>query len=467
MGIESLANGRLPRVLSHPLQPPATYPPVTMFLLAPAYALFRGSDAALRAALSLVWLLAMGIFFAAQRRDEDARRLPWALALAGTGSVWLYCGRIQSEIPYLALTIAALACVTRLKRDERFFGGLWGPATFALAALVPLTRQIGLMFVAGAAVYLVWDRRRWKRGLALALLVLVIGGAPAATLYSVTQPKQFSPTQSTVLHRNGWDPNQGHLSLLSRELLGRVKMNIVDSAELAPASLFVLDFAPRPMWARAAMWLLCALMAAGVVVRFARGPTGVEFYLLCYLALLLVTPWLVETRFYTVLAPWLALYLIDGAQWLGRIALRREDRARIFSYALVAAMIAINLLSIARYDFRDRWSRRGNDEARMFAWGATMLGPGDVVLTSDPFAFYVLYRRHALSYTMSEQKYQPRYRLEAYLAGGGRADAILFPTTDQEVVANSLVHFGLAMNQPQRSPEGWTFARLARARGAP
>jgi hypothetical protein len=208
-------------------------------------------------------------------------------------------------------------------------------------------------------------------------------------------------------------------------------------------------------------------MAAGVVVRFARGPTGAEFYLLCYLALLLITPWLVETRFYTVFAPWLALYLIDGAQWLGRIALRREDRARIFSCALVALLIAINLLSIARYDFHDRWSRRDNDEARMFAWGAAMLGPDDVVLASDPFAFYVMYRRYALSYAVSEQKYQPRYRLEAYLAGGGRADAILFPATDQNVVANSLTHFGLEMNQPLRSPEGWTFARLARSLGAP
>lgn len=467
MGIESVAAGHLPQILSHPLKPPATYPPVTMYLLAPAYALCGGSDVALRIALSLVWLAAMLVFFFARRRDDESSRLPLVLALAGTGSVWLYCGRIQSEVPYLLVTIAALACVTRLKRDDRFFGGWWGPATFLLAALVPLTRQIGLMFVAGAAAYLVWDRRRWKRGLALALLILVIGATPGVALYSVTQPRQFSPTESTVLRRAGWNPEQGQISLLSRELVGRVKMNVVGSLDLAPASLFVLDFSPASLALRIGLWLLCALMAIGFVARFIRGPTAAEFYLLGYLALLLVTPWLVETRFYTVLAPWLVLYLIEGTEFVARAVLRRDDRARLASRALVALLIAINLLSIARYHFDDRWSRRDNEQARMFAWGAAMLQRDDVLLTLDPFAFYVLYRHQGLSYAAGEQKYPPRYRLDAYLAGGGRVDAILFPASDRDMVTGSLAHFGLTMFETVHSLAGWTFGRLARAPAAP
>ena len=166
MGIESIANGHLPKVLSHPLQPPATYPPVTMALLAPIYKLFDGDDVALRISLSLLWLAAMLLWVAAYWRDDGDKRLPWLLALVATGSVWLYCGRIQSEIPYLLLTIAAVVSLDRLKRDDRFFGGPWGPLALALVVLVPLTRQIGLVLPLGAGLYLAWDRRRFQRGLA-------------------------------------------------------------------------------------------------------------------------------------------------------------------------------------------------------------------------------------------------------------------------------------------------------------
>lgn len=461
MGIESLTHGQMPRILSHPMQPPATYPPVTMALLAPAYALTGGSDTALRIGLSLMWLLAMLVFYRAWRDDERAGLLPWVLALAGTGSVWLYCGRIQSEIPYLLLTAAALACLERLKRDERFWGGWWGALSLIMVALVPLTRQIGLMLALGAAAYLAWDRLRWRRGLALAAAVLAAGVAPGLVLYSVTQPGQFSPQKSSVLRRDGWDPQKGHIGLLSGEMLGRLKMNVAGTMMLAPASLFPLDFVPASRGARAGLALLFFLMLVGYGLRWIRGPTAVEFYLVAYLGLLWLTPWVVETRFFTVLAPWLALYLLEALAWLAGGVGGGKNWRRWAVRLAAAGLIAVNLASLAGYDFVDRWSRRDNDEARMYQWGAKHMAEGEVLLTRDPFAFFVLHRRQAMSYSVSEQKYQPPYRLSAYLAGGGKVHALLFHQRDEQAAQACIVRYGLAVDEDLRTEQGWVFLRLA------
>jgi len=461
MGVESLARGELPKVLSHPMQPPATYPPVTMLLLAPMYKLCGGSDVALRAALSLLWLAAMLLMIYAWRDEERRRFLPWLLALSATGTVWLYCGRIQSEIPYLLLTLAAVVCLDRLKNDERFFGGVWGPLALVLTVLVPLTRQIGLMLPAGAALYLAWDRNRLKRGLALGVLFAIIGVLPAIALYVKTQPGQFSPKKSSVMRRDGWDPSKGQVGLLSRETLGRIKMNAVGSATLAPAALFVLDFPPESTAMRAGLVVLFFLMLLGYVLRWIRGPTAAEFYLACYLALLWLTPWLVETRFFTVLVPWLIFYLLTAVDFIARWIWRQDDKAIWAGRVLVIALTVVNLFLLATYDFRDRWSRINNDEAAMYAWGAEQLDPDDVVLTRDPFAFYVLHRHPAMSYTVSEQKYQPRFRLSSYLAGGGRVDAILFSESENTVVTESLAFYDLSMEIAARHPAGWILAEIS------
>lgn len=461
MGVASLAEGRLPRVLSHPLEPPATYPPVTMVLLAPVYRISGGSDAALRFTLALCWLAAMALILFTRRNDERPDRRLWQVALAGTGSIWLYVGRIQSEIPYLLVTLAAVVCLDRLKRDERRWGGGWGVAALLLVMLAGLTRQIGLMLAPGAALHLLWDRRRLRQRWLVAAAFLILGALPGAWLYSVTQPGQFSPEKSSVMRRDGWDPNEGRMSLLSREMLGRVKSNLEATAQLAPGALFVMDFQAARQAPRVALLVLLGLLLLGGLLRFRRGPTAAEWYLIPYLGLLWLTPWLVETRFFTVLVPWLALYLIEAVEWLAARFTRRESLSRWSARAVVGVLIAVNLVLIARYDFTDRWSRRDNPEAAMYEWGSTLLDPDEVVLTRDPFAFYVMTGRRALSYTDSEQKYQPPYRLPAYLAGGGRVEAVLYPDTPDETakVRRCLAAHELAMDEPVVR-DGAVFARI-------
>jgi len=461
MGTASLADGRLPRILSHPLEPPATYPPVTMALLAPAYRSTGGSDVAMRFMLALCWLATMALLVW-QWGDDPRRRArwPWVLCVAGAGSIWLYVGRIQSEIPYLLVTAAAIGCLDRLKRNARFFGGWWGPAALALVAAAGLTRQIGLMLAVGAGAYLLWDRRRWRRGVVLALLVAGVGAAPAALLYAVTQPGQFSPEKSSVLRRDGWDPHRGQLSLVSREFLGRIKSNVVLSSQLAPGALFALDFPPRNRGVQAAFVALFALMALGHARQWIRGPTAAEFYLLPYIGLLWVTPWLVETRFFTVLVPWLLLYLFDAVAWLsGRFGRATPAGAERVGVGLFIGLLLVAATIIARYDFTDRWSRIQNPEADAYEWAVSLTQPGDVVMTRDPFALYVLTGRRAMSYTASEQKYQPRYRLPGYLAGGGRLDALLYPESEADIALTRTKEAGLTAFE-MRHRDGWVFARL-------
>ncbi len=460
MGTAGLAGGEAPRILSHPLRPPAVYPPVTMVLLTPVYALSGGSDVAMRFMLALLWLATMVLLAWSWLEDEQRRRwLPWVLLLAGVSSIWLYVGRIQSEIPYLLVTVAAICCLDRLKRDRRFFGGPWGPAVLALVVLAGLTRQIGLMLAVGGALYLVWDRARLRRGIALAALVLLVGAAPGVALYSATQPGQFSPQKSSVMRRHGWEPERGQMSFLSREFAGRVKSNVEVSLQFASGALFAIDFPPRSRAARVALAVLAMLIGVGYLRQWVRGPTAAEFYLLPYLALLLVTPWLVETRFYTVLVPWLALYLLLAIEWLARLLLRNDARARLATRAMAGALFAVALVLVVQYDFVDRWSRNENPEAAAYAWASELTGAEEVVLTRDPFAFHVLTGRLAMSYTASEQKYQPPYRLPGYLAGGGRLDAVLYPLSEEGEVRQRLAEAGLSMQPPQKL-QNWVFARI-------
>jgi hypothetical protein len=190
------------------------------------------------------------------------------------------------------------------------------------------------------------------------------------------------------------------------------------------------------------LYLLSLLLVLGYVLRFRRGPTAAEFYLPCYLALLWVTPWLVETRFFTVLVPWLVLYLWEALERLAHLRVRSDRQARRMALAGLLALVLINLVSIGRYHFIDRWSQNQNDEAEAYRWAAGMLQPSDVVLTRDPFAFYLLTGLHAMSYTASEQKYQPPYHLPNYLAKGGRVQAILFPQADSAAVEKLLAERG-------------------------
>jgi hypothetical protein len=460
MGTASLAAGHLPLVLSHPLTPPATYPPVTMALLTPAYLLTGGSDVALRVTLALCWLAAMLLLVWHWWPDEHLRRrLPWVLGLTAFSSVWLYVGRIQSEIPYLMITVAAVACLDRLKRDGRFFGGPWGPAALSLVVAATFTRQIGLMLAVGAALFLGLDPARWRRGLTLALIFATVGVGPGVALYRVTQPGQFTPDKSSVLRRNGWDPGQGQMSLLSREFLGRVKSNVEVSTQLAPGAFFAIDFPPENSAAKVALVALALVLVVGYFRRLARGPTAAEFYVPPYLVLLLVTPWLVETRFFTVLAPWLALYLVDGFEVLSRPILKTDARAWRAARIGAALVIAAAAVVAVRYDFVDRWSQNENPEAAAYFAAAARVPADAVVLTRDPFAFYVLTDRHAMSYTAGEQKYQPPYRLPGYLAADGRLDFALYPVAESGEVAARLAEAGL-MQTTLLNLDAWRLTAL-------
>jgi len=293
----------------------------------------------------------------------------------------------------------------------------------------------------------------------LAVLFAVVGALPSVVLYAVTQPGQFSPEKSSVLRRNGWDPGQGQMSMLSREFAGRVKSNIQVSTQLASGAFFAMDFPPQRTAARAALVILTLLLIIGYVRQWIRGPTAAEFYVLFYTALLLVTPWLVETRFYTVLMPWLALYLILAVEWIAGGLLRDKRRAWIAGCAAAVVIAAAAMATALTYDFVDRWSQKENPEAAAYQWAKSLTTAEDVVLTRDPFALYVVTGRRAMSYTAGEQKYQPLYRLPGYLAAGGRLDAVLYPVVEREEVERRLTDAGLRMGDLQRHGR-WAFGRL-------
>ncbi|MDP8254403.1 MAG: glycosyltransferase family 39 protein [Candidatus Alcyoniella australis] len=470
LGARALARGMGLVSINHPdLAPFTIYPPVLPAYLS-LFARISESLAMLKLGIILSGALCLLLTLRYYGRSWGPLISGLALLAMAGSTFYLFCGRIQGEAPYLAWTLAALLCLEQSVKRDRLGAHFWVGLACVLCAA--LTRQIGIALIVGAALYLLLRMSgAWRKLLAVGALALFVA-LPYYLTIETLQPGNLSPSQTSVLRTKGWSPNGGQIDPLSHKLVQRVEDNLERASWYAPQSLLLRE----DRESRGVRWALRALfglMAIGWLYSLIRRRRAADFYVPPYLGVVLIIPWLVENRFFTVLIPFMLDYLVCGVFAVGGIvtfALRRDRRslerpARKVAVALLALIALINIGLLSTYDGRNKWCARDNGAHAACIAATKLLDPGEIVLTHDSLAFSALTGIRSLSYMPGEQKYLEPFDIGPYMRSGGHIDAILFPRDDARRVARFIEQWDLVRVQ-LADAAGWNLLRV-RARTDP
>lgn len=351
--------------------PHTKYPPGLPFVLSlvvrvggpEAYAGFH--------AVLVVALLASGVLAAAVATRLGAPPpVALAVALATLASQTLFdlsVTYVRSEAPFLALSLAALACLWRAQQPGAR-GWTWVAAA-ALVAAATLTRLAGITLLAVPALALVRRgvpaRSRVGPALVLATGLAVIaawqarandvaGRFPGAPDYGseflAAEPRDLTKTVCLDLPRLDADSLRarvaGNLEVMARAVA--VLLSNVDRA----GSRLVVGFL-------ALLLVLAGLISLGLQRAASSWQRQAAAYVAATLALYLVWPFNQQERFYVPLLPLLLLAAGAGLLRLRDLVARAWERPAARRAGLVAGGALWLLLAVQRSDhpvILGRWS---------------------------------------------------------------------------------------------------------------
>jgi len=151
---EQYQAGRLPA-------PQTVWPPGTSIAIAAAAGFGMDPEAAGRLVARVAFLFAPPLVFLIAFR-LTGQHLPAALCAVwqlGMTEFWMYLASPNSDLPFLAASLGALALLPDGEVDE----WRWLPA-FLLAGLATAFRYVGLFLIGAMGLLLLWDAfRRWRR----------------------------------------------------------------------------------------------------------------------------------------------------------------------------------------------------------------------------------------------------------------------------------------------------------------
>ena len=476
---KSIAEGEGLRHLAHPEQPPfTTYPPVIPSLLGPFATFAKEGFVGLKIGVALFFLLIVAVFLVGFSLFlPENQRIYGALILI-SGSLLAFAGRIQGEVPFAFMALMALV-FAHLFLTRLTWSALVG--MIVSMALLANMRQAGIAWAAGALAAMFFapfraskEKRELVMRIVAVVLIVAVVIIPWLFILESIQPGAVSPGKSSVLRADGWDPEKGRISLVSRAMIGRLKMNLFNSAVYAPESFFFQYNLSKHGWVRVLLVPIFLVMLIGYLWRFVRERSVAEWITAAYCGLIMITPWLEEPRFFTVILPLLILYLYEGIRGISVGAAMVHDRivhgdfyharklvgepavtaeeieqeqprwAPLIFMVFCTVVFAANLAFVIADDHRNPWSAVDHPDYELAKWAKDKIPEGAVVLAHDSSAFYLNTGRHSLSFTASEQKYLPQYKLEPYLARGGRIDYIAWVAGDDELVKRFLKQHGLS-----------------------
>jgi len=438
---KSIAGGMGLKHIAHPENPPfTTYPPVIPVLLAPFAAFAKEGFLGLKLAMLLFFSITVFSFALAYKRFFPSVTIIPALALLGSGSLLAFAGRIQGETPFtlFGLLSAFLAYRFLETRNKLFLLG-----TLASLLLTCFSRQVGIAWAVGVLIGLPFAPRKEKKGwknkaiLGLAgLLIIILVILPWAIHINSIQPGALSPESTSVLRADGWDGDKGQISLLSKSLLGRVKMNMLNSGIFAPESLFYKYEFSKNRLTQIILLPLFFLIISGFIYKAIKKPSVFETITISYCGLIFITPWLKEPRFFTVILPFLILYLYEGLKVFFKYVIKAGNEkviSRAF-WSICCAIFIFNLFTIITDDKINPWSAKNNPDFLLAQFSGKDIPKESVVLAHDHCSFYLLTGNKSLSFTKSEQKFLPYYKLDSYLNRGGKMDYIAWVKGDDVLV---------------------------------
>lgn len=351
--------------------PHTKYPPGLPFVLslvirAGGPEAYAGFHAVLVLALLACAPLALGVC----RRLGVPPAAALAVAAATLASQTLFdlsVHYVRSEAPFLALTLAALACLWRAQQP----GAGWGPwlAAAALVAAATLTRLAGITLLAVPALALV------RRGLPLrgrlgSLLVLVTGlavlaawqgragdvagrfpGAPDyGSEFMAAEPRDLTKTVCLDLPRLDADSLRARVAG-NLEVMARAMAVLLSNVDRAGSRLAV-----------GALALLVVLAGLGWLgLRRGASPEQRQAaaYVVATLALYLVWPFNQQERFYVPLLPLLLVAAGAGALLAQQVVAAAWQRPGARRLVLGAGALLLLLLAAQRSDhpvLLGRWS---------------------------------------------------------------------------------------------------------------
>lgn len=312
----------------------AQFPPLLPLLLAPFVRLW-GTGAIVQMQ-ALVTVFALGAFvmaFAVFRRWTGSAMMALAITLGAAGSdlTWSFAHKVLTELPYLFFTLLACWLATRYAAQDRWY--TWSGILAALAvAAAFLTRTVGLALCVALPLSLLlapplhpnlFPRKRQPRPYSMARLRAERGGyvrlckAAFVTLILAALAGGWTLRNRLVYSGQGHNyvekffqrpkATTGAAPLTLHMLSQRVSTAVAFYARSYTRLIGGPAWDHGPAVATLSLVLLAAT-GAGLLYALARRRGIAEFYLLGYVAIVLLWPWR-DLRFAVPLLPFLLYYL--------------------------------------------------------------------------------------------------------------------------------------------------------------
>ncbi len=333
----SLSDGEGYVYMGHPH---AKYPPGLPVLLVPFDLVFGGAPAVLRLLMVVFAVTSVGLCFALIRNLAGSG-LAWAVAgmMAVTPLFLIESTYVQSDVPFLCLSLAALWAYTRATRDPGAVSMPWLAGAAALACGAFLFRALGLVLpvslLAFHAIRTPPEGRRSRRPLlVLGVPILVVAGlwftysAHARAALPETMPTSSSYAEQ-FLRVDPGDPGSPRIG--PADLFARIS----DNASWYQERLGRLASGKkRPISPN----IIGPLLVFGWLVRLVTRRSLLEIYTGAYAGILLVWPFVQGGRFLVPALPFVIFYGLSGVLAVVDAALRGLHRPAWRQPAYVAAL---------------------------------------------------------------------------------------------------------------------------------
>ena len=337
---QSLAGGRGYALTNFPDARPHTFHPFLYPLILAGVYKAAGMSlvafkavSAISAILSLVFLV---ILF--KDRLNPALLIPAFLVSAVNPHFLTYSHQILSDIPFVAASFAALIFIEKYARSEKVFS----VHLFICILLVTVSfylRIVGLLLLAGAALYLFFEKRNLKAFLK-SILLFVPSGVLIALFFLRNRFIVGAPgNEMTFFLKDVFNPEAG--TITAADLLNRMAANF--AAHLKTFSLWVVG---NDLLAENFLFIVIAVfILLGLLFCIVRCRRCTEYFFIVYLLALIfwVTP---DKRYLLPLLPLAVVYFLKGFEVPAEYVLNNLKKplmqiaVLIFSIALIFAAVS-------------------------------------------------------------------------------------------------------------------------------
>jgi hypothetical protein len=300
---------------------PSVYPPGFPILLSPVYSIFGLSFAAFKIEVIIFLLLSLTILWFSFR---DGLSRGYRIALLGlfAFSPWMisFKENVLSDIPFLFFIYLSFAYISRLyKRGDFRFGS--GALLIVLILFSSLVRTPGMLLIFAFLTHDVYQNKSLSR-------FSILFASSSITL--VLASRLLFPGEATYLAQmDHWSP---HIIL----------DNLIDYAK--ELSLFWPKITPSP-YSTIPVFLLASSFALWGLVLAIKGHrlSVAEFFLISYLALILIWPSRQGMRFLLPFIPLYLTYLLVGVDDISRLLKAVSARAIFLGILSIVALISYGL----------------------------------------------------------------------------------------------------------------------------